>query len=315
MITTLTGPNSFLLKRELDTIVTQFLAEHDAMGLERIDGEEAEFDRISEALTSLPFLASKKLVILRSGSANKKLIERAEKLLSDIPETTDVVIVEPKLDKRSGYYKYLKKATAYKEFVELDIGGLSRWLTEQAKANGAELHTSDARYLVERVGANQQLLANELDKLCLHDTGGIEPSFKRITKQTIDLMTEPAPQSTIFELLEAAFAGNMRRAMALYQEQRTLKVEPQQIIAMLAWQLHILALVKTAGNRSPDTIAKEAKISPFVAKKTATIARTISLGQLKKLIADLLTIDSRLKRESLDADEVLQTYLLGLSSI
>ena len=309
MITTLTGPNNFLLRHKLDELVAAFLAEHDEMGLERVDGEEAEYDRIAEALTSLPFLASKKLIVLRAGSANKKFAEQAEKLLSEVPETTDVIIIEPKLDKRSAYYKYLKKATDYQELVELDINGLARWLSQQAKTAGAELGSSDARFLVERVGLNQQMLAHELDKLLLY-----KPETKKIDRQTIELLTEAAPQSTVFELLEAAFAGNAKRTMALYQEQRTLKVEPQQIIAMLGWQLHILALVKTAAGRSPDQIAKEAKVSPYVVKKTVGIARNISPGELKSLVADLLTIDSRLKRESLDADEVLQTYLLRVAS-
>lgn len=306
MTTTLTGTNSFALQHELRTIVAAFLTEHDAMGLERIDGEEAEFDRLSEALTSLPFLASKKLVILRTPGLNKKFIEQAEKLLAEVPETTDVVIVEPKLDKRGGYYKLLKKSTDYKEFPELDVNGLARWASEQAKTDGGSLSSSDGRFLVERVGANQQLLSNEIAKLLLHDA--------QITRQTIELLTEPTPQSTIFELLEAAFNGNAKRTMALYHEQRAMKVEPQQIIAMLAWQLHIIALVKTGGSRSPETVAKEAKVSPYVVKKTSAIARKISPGQFKQLLQDLLKIDMRLKRESLDADEVMQHYLLRLAS-
>src|SRR3546814_19438404 len=64
-----------------------------------------------------------------------------------------------------------------------------------------------------------------------------------------DLLT---PQSTIFELLDAALSGNTRRALELYEEQRSMKVEPQQIIAMLAWQLHVLAVVKAAGERRSE---------------------------------------------------------------
>lgn len=306
MVITLTGANGFALKHELDGLVRAFLAEHDAMGLERIDGEEADFGRLSEALTSLPFLASRKLVVLRTPGANKQFAEKAQDLLSNLPETTDVVIVEPKLDKRSAYYKYLKKATGFQEFVELDANGLTRWLVERAKDSKGSIGPADARYLVERVGANQQMLSNELDKLLLHDP--------KVTRRTIELLTEAAPQSTIFELLEAAFAGNARRTMALYNEQRTLKVEPQQIIAMLGWQLHVLALVKTADNRTPDAVAKEAKVSPYVIKKSVAISRKLTLPQLKQLIEQLLTIDRRLKRETLDADEALQNYLLKLAA-
>jgi DNA polymerase III subunit delta len=305
MVITLTGANSFGLKRELDKLVAAFLAEHDEMGLERVDGEEAEFDRLSEALTSLPFLASKKLVVLRSPGANKKFVEQSAKLLAEVPETTDVVIVETKLDKRGVYYKLLKKVTDYREFPELDVNGLARWAGEQAKLGGGSLNSNDARFLVERVGVNQQLVSHEVEKLLLYSPA--------INRQSIELLTEATPQSSIFELLEAAFSGNARRMTALYAEQRAMKVEPQQIIAMLAWQLHIIALVKTAGGRSPEVIAKEAKVSPYVVKKTAGIARSISPPQFKKLLQDLLRIDMRLKRESLDADEALQAYLLKLS--
>lgn len=299
MITTLTGVNGFLLKTELDKLVTAFVVEHGDMALQRIDGEEAEYDAIREALESLPFLASKKLVILRAPSANKEFVEKAEKLLVDLGETTDVIIQEPKLDKRSIYYKFLKKSTDYKEFNELDEYGLAKWLSTQA-----DISQSDAKYLVERVGANQQLLSNEIAKLKAYDP--------KITRKTIDLLTEPNPQSTIFQLLDAAFAGDKKRMLKLYLEQRASKVEPQQIIAMLAWQLHILAIVKTAGERSDNEIAKDAKLSPYVVSKSRGITRSLTMQQLKDLVHNLEQLDLQLKTTAIDADDGVQAFLLSI---
>jgi DNA polymerase III delta subunit len=82
---------------------------------------------------------------------------------------------------------------------------------------------------------------------------------------------------------------------------------------MLAWQLHVLAIIKTAGDRSTDDIAREAKLNPFVVRKSQSIARNLSLSELKKLIADLLNIDLKTKRSNLDPDEALQHYLLKLA--
>jgi DNA polymerase III delta subunit len=127
------------------------------------------------------------------------------------------------------------------------------------------------------------------------------------------LLTDPAPQSTVFELLEAAFAGNARKTLQLYGEQRALKVEPQQIVAMLAWQLHVLAVLKAAGDRPADQIAKDAKLNPFVARKSQGIARKLTPTELKKLISDLLEIDAASKRTSIDVDEALQNYLIQLT--
>ncbi|MDB5170095.1 MAG: polymerase subunit delta, partial [Candidatus Saccharibacteria bacterium] len=306
MVITLTGTNAYGLTAKQRKLTADFEAKEGDMGLERLDGSEATIERIGEALTSLPFLSNKKMVLIRQGSLNKQFAEQAPELLANIPETTDVIVVEPKLDKRSSYYKFLKKSTDYQEFNELDLAGLARWLIQAAKEQGGTLSQADASFLVGRVGLNQQLLSNELDKLLLYDA--------KITRDSILALTEAAPQSSIFELLEAAFGGNTQHAMQLYAEQRALKVEPQQIIAMLTWQLHIVALIKTAGERSPEAIASEAKISPYVVKKSSSIARKLTLAELKQLVANLAEIDSRSKRESFSADDALQHYLLTLAT-
>lgn len=306
MITTLTGENSFGWQRNLRQLVEKFVAEHGDLALERIDGEEANFARLQEAIYSLPFLSDKKMVVLRAPSKNKEFTEQAEQILTNIPNSTDVIIVEPKLDKRLSYYKYLKSKTDFNEFNELDQAGLTSWLISRAKEQGSTIGTSDARYLVERVGLNQQLLGNELDKLLLYSS--------KISRQTIDLLTDETPQSTIFQLLEAAFDGQSRRLLKLYKEQRALKVEPAQIIAMLTWQLHVMAIIKTAGQISIDDIARDAKLNPYVLRKSQSITLKLSLSDLKKLISDLLTIDTKSKRTAIDVDEALQHYLLGLAT-
>lgn len=306
MITTLAGENDVLRQEALRQITADFLAEYGDMGLERLDGEEADYARMHEAAQSLPFLASKKLVVLRAPSSNKDFVEQFEQFQADVAETNDVVLVEPKLDKRLSYYKQLKKDTEFCEFAVLDGNGLARYLSDYAKGQGGVLGSSDARLLVDRVGTNQLTLQHEVDKLVAYNP--------KIDRASIELLTERTPQSSIFELLDAAFAGNSRRAMALYEEQRAARVEPQQIIAMLVWQLHILAVVKTAGQRSADNIARDAKIKPYTVQKTQNLARRISLAQLKQLITDLREFDVRLKSESISADEVVRYYLLSLAS-
>jgi DNA polymerase-3 subunit delta len=304
MILTLTGANTHQRNQELAHQQAAFIAAHDDMAVERLDGEEATVDRMREALQSMPFLSERKMVILREPSKQKAFTEAIADILGDIPETTDVIIHEPKLDKRLSYYKTLKKQTEFKEFTELDSRGLSTWAVEYAKAEGGTISTADASLLVERVGSSQQTLQNELDKLVLYAPA--------ITRETIELLTERLPQSTIFELLDAAFGGNKQRVFSLYAEQRALKVEPQAIIAMLAWQLHILAVIKAASTRSVDEIAKETKLNPFVIRKSQGLTRRLEIGRIKRLIADLLQLDIRLKTISIDADEALQNYLLTM---
>jgi DNA polymerase III delta subunit len=203
-----------------------------------------------------------------------------------------------------GYYKTLKKLTGFTEFVALDGNGLRRDLIDYAKEQGGSISSDDARLLIDRFGVNQLALRHEIDKLISYAA--------HINRTSIELLTERTPQSSIFELLDAAFVGDTNKAMMLYHEQRSLKVEPQQIIAMLVWQLYILALIKTGGGRSVDEIALQAKISPFTVRKSFGLAHNLSLLRLKQHIADLREFDVRLKSEGILADEVVQYYLLRL---
>ncbi|MCA9330461.1 DNA polymerase III subunit delta [Candidatus Saccharibacteria bacterium] len=303
MITVLSGENGFALQQELRRIVDGFVAEHGDLALVRLDGEDSTVAQMQEALESVPFLASRKLVVLSSPSAQKEFAERAQDLLADMSDVTDVVVVEPKLDKRSSYYKFLKSHTQFKEFTELDAGRLVGWLSDQAKLQGGSLSTADARYLVERLGAHQQLLANELNKLLAYDA--------QVSRGSIDMLTEASPQSTIFDLLDAILADRRRDAMRLYEEQRQLRVEPQQLLAMLAWQLHVMSVVVTAGSRSDAEIASTAKLSPYVVKKTRSLTRGKSARDVQQMVAQVLDIDVGSKQGKVDVDQALRNLIVG----
>ncbi len=304
MIITLTGENDFARASELKALVDKFVNENGELALERIDGEESEFARVSEALTSLPFLASKKLVVFKNPSASREFLEGYEQLLKNLPETTDLILAEAKLDKRTNLYKYLKKSSDWREFNNLDASALTSWLAKEAKASGGEINASDAKFLVERVGEDQQKLSSELTKLLAFDP--------KITKENIEKLVAPTLQSKIFDLLDAAFSGNKKRALKIYAEQRQLGEEPQKIIGLLAWQLHLLALAKAAGNKSQFDIASDAKVSPYSLKNALVLAKRLELADIKRYVSDLLALDRQLKSTTLDADEALKTYLLEL---
>jgi len=304
MVVTLTGQNSFALRQRLNELVDKFVAKHGELALEKIDAEEANADAIIEAVLALPFLSTHKMVVVRNGSANKEFAERIEQTISSIPDDAEVVFYEPQIDKRTAYFKVLKKQTKFEELNNLDRLSLAKWLVAEAKKQGAKLGFAGANYMVERLGENQQLLFNELAKLALYDP--------EISKANIDLLTEPTPQSKVFDLLDAAFSGNKKRALALYEDQRAQKVEPQVIIGMIAWQLQLLALVKSANGASPDKIAKDTGMNPYPVRKAANLASKISNEQLLEMVDEALKIDIKGKTTPLDLDEALKTYITTL---
>jgi DNA polymerase-3 subunit delta len=304
MIMVLTGSNDFARSSELAKITTAFIKEHGDFGLEKIEAGNVELGRLLESVASQPFLAARRMIILTDVGTNKSLAENIDKLLDAVADTTDLIINEPKFDKRLNLYKTLKKRADLREFTAMDERNLPRWLADEARRRGGELSISDAAYLVQRIGTNQLMASNELDKLLIHDP--------KITKAAIDLLTDLLPQSSVFDLLDAAFAGDTKKALHLYEEQRRQQVEPQAIMGMIAWQMHILTVVKANEKLGADGIASAAKLSPFVVRKTLNITRRLSLREVKNLLKRVLDLDIRLKSEPIDADDALQHLLLTI---
>lgn len=301
---TLTGNNFYLIKRRLDELASNFIKEHGELAVDKIDAEEAEPAAILEAVQSLPFLASRKLVIIRNLSANKTAAEQIEQIIGSAGDGTDIIFYEPSPDKRTIFYKVLKSQTELEEYNQLDVHELSRWLVEEAKKLGGKISPVDANYLVERVGANQELLANELDKLLTY-----EPA---ISRDNIDRLTVKNPQSKVFDLLDAMFSNRKKQALELYDEQRTQKVEPQAIIAMMAWQLELIALTLYGKGKDANQIAKDAGVSPYPVQKAQRLAAKLDEAKLKQMVQQALIIDELGKTTPLDLDEALKTYIVTL---
>ncbi len=315
MITSYVGENDGVRLRAVREFVAAFEREYGDMAVEKLDAEAVSYERITEAVQSLPFLVSRKLVVLRGGSLNKDFTEKFEAFLELVSDSTDVLLTDGKIDKRTSFYKLLQKKTDFTEYKELDSNGLARWAVTYAKEQGGNLNQSDANYLIQRIGdashlqkktgASQLTLQNELDKLLL-----FAPA---ISRSSIDLMTDENPASKIFDLLDVAFAGDTRRTQRLYADQRAQGVEPQQIMAMLVWQLYIFAVVKAGQGKSASDIASSAKLSPFVVEKAQSAMRRVSLAELRAMIRSLRELDVRTKTEGIIPDEALQHYLLTLS--
>ncbi|GAC1390591.1 MAG: hypothetical protein NVSMB46_00640 [Candidatus Saccharimonadales bacterium] len=305
MVITITGTNSFHRSLELSTIVESYIADSTDMGLERLDGEIISIQRFSDAINSLPFLSPTKLIIIRSPSANKTLCESIMMAIPTIDSAIQLIIHEPTIDKRSVFYKFLKQHTDFREFNDLDTAKLGQWIGGYVEQNAGSITLVDAKYLIDRIGASQQLLYQEINKLLVYNPA--------ITRATIDALTEQAPQGTIFDLVAASFGGNVSKVWKIYLNQRRMKVEPQQILAMLTWQLHIIALLKTADNQTIDDIGQEAKIKPYTLRKSESIARSISLDKLKRIIKKGLQLDIDMKSLSIDADDAVMNLLLYMA--
>lgn len=302
MIRTITGKNAYKLRAYVHQLVDSYMKSVGELGIERIDASESTVDAILQAAQNLPFLVERKLVVVTNAGQNTPLLERIDELVERNAERVEVLLIDPSFDKRKASYKTLQKKTEVHDFPEANARDLPAWVVEYCTEKGGAISRADANYLVERVGSNQDMLAREVEKLVL-----FEP---KVVRAAIDILTDRTLQSTVFELLDAAFAGNSERALKLYREQRASRVEPQYIIAMIVWQLHGLALAVYAPDHQEGTLV-HAGLSPYTARKAIGLARQTTKQTVRRMIRDLTELDRNIKT-SADADAGIELFLLNL---
>lgn len=301
-VTTLVGSNSFLIEQIVNERIQKFVVKNGNMGIESINGLETQYIDIVPRITSVSLFSSNKLVILKDISHNNELVEHLDELLT-AGDSTELIIVDPTIDGRSKLYKKLKLLTNFRAINELPRPSLVDWMIEYVNSKQATISRVSADYLLDRVGLNQLVCYQELNKLMLYD--------KKIDRTSIDLLVESNPQSRIFDLVNNAFKHNHRLVIQIYQELRSIGEDTSKIIGLLAWQLHLIAVVKSAVNKTNMEIANDLGGKPMTINETKKIANSIRLEDLKQIIDRLLKIDDKSKQQTINIDDALLYFLLS----
>ena len=96
------------------------------------------------------------------------------------------------------------------EFARVDEGDAAKWATETANIENVKLDTDAARELVDSLGGNMMMVANELEKLVL-----FVGDKKRITLGDVETLVLAAKQRSFYELTDAISARDRARALGM----------------------------------------------------------------------------------------------------
>lgn len=305
MIITLTGENTYAVHMAERQLIDAFVAKHGANGVEKADGEELEAARLPDLLQGATLFAPVRLVILKNVSANKPLHEALVEALAKAADDSTIVIADNSLDKRTKLYKFLKTKSNFQDFAALDEPKLVVWVQQQVQDANAEITRDDAKYLVHRAGHDQWRLYHEIEKLASYQP--------HINRGIIDSLVEPSAEGTAFELLDAALAGQNDRVSKLVAGLKT-EEDPYKLFGLLASQVHTLAVIAAAGQRSPDQIAKDAGLHPFVVRKTLPIAGRLGQAKIQRITKEVADCDWHLKNTGADPWYVVEMTLQKIAA-
>ncbi len=98
------------------------------------------------------------------------------------------------------------------ELARVEEGDAVKWVIESAVAQAVKVETDAARELVDALGGDMMLIANELEKLILY-----VGEKKRIALGDVETMVLAAKQRSLYELTDAISARDRTQALSVLQ--------------------------------------------------------------------------------------------------
>lgn len=184
------GDDEFAVKQRARQLYTQWSQELGGMDHEIIESTVTNSDdalkavaRLREALQTLPFFGSGKVVWLRdcnflgdertaqSQAVTETLAELAQELKTFVWKNVRLIVSAGKVDKRKTFYKTLEKigkAEIFDGWSEKDwVNQAELWARKGIQAHDKEIAQDALSELISRVGPHPRQLDSEIEKLCL----------------------------------------------------------------------------------------------------------------------------------------------------
>ena len=193
------------------------------------------WDELRQASQSLSLFAEKRLFELRmpTGKPDKGAALLADLAAHPAPDLLYLVITD-KLDKKSldsPWVQAIEKHGVWIPVFPVEPAALPGWLRARAKTLRIELEPEAAQLIVDRVEGNLLAAQQELEKLSLLSNGA-PVSVELVLRSVGD-----NARYDVFQLAEAAAAGDSIRAMRVLLGLRGEGVEPTLILWALVREL------------------------------------------------------------------------------
>ena len=285
------GEDTFSSRRKLQEIKSRFFDTHmGEINITTLEGENLTLDQIKRAAFVAPFLAQKRLIIIKNflNKGKEEVKEQLAKSLDKIPDFAIVVFYEEgNVNKSSPLLKKLNVPKKSQEFPLLTQSALANWFLKEFKERGGKIEAPALQRLVQITGSDLWRASLEIDKLISYKKGGT------VKKEDVELLVKEEIHPSIFALIDALGERNIKRATTLLSELLSLGENESYILSMIAYQIRNLLIVK-------DLLEKEKPLSlsglhPFVLNKTKSQAKNFTQAQLKEIYYKLLETDLNIK--------------------
>ncbi|HEY0746308.1 MAG TPA: DNA polymerase III subunit delta [Steroidobacteraceae bacterium] len=193
------------------------------------------WDELRLATQSLSLFAQKRLFELRmpTGKPDKGAALLADLAAQSAPDLT-YLLITGKLDKKTSdapWVQAVEKHGTWVTIAAVDTAAMPAWLRSRAKALHIEIDPEASQLIIDRVEGNLLAAQQELEKLSLLSNG------RSIDTDLVLRSVGDNARYDVFQLAEAAAAGDAARALRVLLGLKSEGVEPTLILWALVREL------------------------------------------------------------------------------
>lgn len=298
------GEEYYLREQAIEKFKEYLLPQGADFNFDVLNGEDITPGQVVSLANTPPFMAEKRLVIVKnpswfasSGRRNenedadgsfKQLIDYLQSPLA----TTCLIFNTETVDRRKKIFKAVEKVGQAINFVQLKPAEMAKWLDEQARSSGKKLDRLAKEQLLTSTTSGLTGLVPEWNKLVTY-TGDRE----EITVDDVNEIVHRSVEYKIFDVLDAIGARQYDTALAAIRELLANKEPPQVIMTMVARQFRLMLQVKelaAAGLAAVD-IARKINEKPYPVKKALKMEKNFNRKQLINALIQLAQLDVDIK--------------------
>lgn len=268
------------------------------------------------ACETLPFMAEKRLVVVREHPALSGRADADEKLIAYIPQVPEsavlVFLCRGKADARKKLYTAIKKAGGIVSFAPLTDAELQAWIIRTFGGMGKACSSQTASVLAFTVGSDTALLRQEIEKLA-----SLAGERDTITEEDVHAVATRSVECTVFEMVDAVVAGQTARAFGLLRDMLTTGSDRLGILAMLLRQFRLMQHIKIMQYEklpAPE-IKQRLGIAPFAAERCMRQATGYTGGQVKRAVHICLDAEYKVKSGQWNQEGALEKAMLEIFAL
>ena len=309
------GEDPFLVSNECEKLIDSILGSEDrGMALYEPKARDAQLSDVLDELRTLPFLASKRVVLIKDAepfvSAHADALEA---YLDKTSPTGILVLTQTSWDKRKRLHKKMQKTGGLIEVAKLYSNQLPAYVASYARQkHEIRLDGQCSRLLVELVGDDPGRLCREMDKLVMY----VAPR-KTVSVNDIESLIGHNRMFNAFDVIDSIISG--RAGPAISRIRNMFQADKNAEFTVVgAFGYHFRKLFQAKAMISKGLTPQQAAAKIGVRYKQNEFLQQLarlSLHQVGWVLSELGRVDFGMKTGRISAPIAMERLVMKLFSM